>query len=237
MSFEIIAHRGFWIDKHEQNSLIAFKRAFENGFGVESDFRGFNDELFISHDIANSSTLKANELFSLYAKFTPMPLAINVKSDGLQDLLKLNLIKFGIKNYFAFDMSNPDMMGFQRANLSFFTRQSDMEKECVLYGGAKGVWLDEFTRHWIDESVILSHLEQGKQICIVSPELHGRDFQSEWSEYKSIFKEIKAKSAQIFAKNFNDVSNLHTLNSWHIALCTDFPHLAAEFFSDFWRAK
>lgn len=259
---QIIAHRGFWRDKNEQNSLIAFKRAFENGFGVEMDLRGFENELFISHDIANHNSLKAEDFFKLLAKFlkpnlsenhiesSNLPLAINIKSDGLQDLLKKNLHKFRLENYFCFDISTADILGFVRLNLPFFTRQSEFEKECVFYEKASGVWLDEFQIRWIDESVILRHLEQGKQITIVSPELHRRDFEREWSEYRDYFGKIKAKNPQFFntnlklnlssnsslnsnlnSQNFN--LNLHALNSWHIALCTDFPHLAREFFSDF----
>lgn len=74
---QIIAHRGFWRDKNEQNFLIAFKRAFENGFGVEMDLRGFENELFISHDIANHNSLKAEDFFKLLAKFLKPNLSEN----------------------------------------------------------------------------------------------------------------------------------------------------------------
>jgi glycerophosphoryl diester phosphodiesterase len=48
---KIIAHRGMWFNKHEQNTLVAFERALENGFGIETDFRDFNGSLVISHDL------------------------------------------------------------------------------------------------------------------------------------------------------------------------------------------
>ena len=69
---KIIAHRGFWLEKSEQNSLKAFKKAFENGFGVETDVRDFNGELVISHDIATKNALPLRKFclkFTLFHKF------------------------------------------------------------------------------------------------------------------------------------------------------------------------
>jgi hypothetical protein len=37
------------------------------------------------------------------------------------------------------------------------------------------VWLDGFHGDWWDEAVIARHLDAGKRICIVSPDLHGRE--------------------------------------------------------------
>ena len=36
---EILAHRGFWREKKEQNSLASLAKAFEMGFGIETDLR------------------------------------------------------------------------------------------------------------------------------------------------------------------------------------------------------
>lgn len=38
---QIIAHRGFWELEKEQNTTLAFQKSFENGFGIETDFRDF----------------------------------------------------------------------------------------------------------------------------------------------------------------------------------------------------
>lgn len=34
---KIIAHLGYWIDEDEKNTLSAFSRALDNGFGIEID--------------------------------------------------------------------------------------------------------------------------------------------------------------------------------------------------------
>ena len=217
---KIIAHRGFWLEKSKQNSLKAFKKAFENGFGVETDVRDFNGELVISHDIATKNALSLRELLKLHTdfctpNFTP-PLALNIKADGLQSPLKALLKEFKTQNYFAFDMSVPDMLGFEREKIAFYTRQSEIEPKPqhymkALYEKAEGVWMDEFYSHWISESAILGHLKRGKKLAIVSPELHKREYKAEWKHYKDILQDCHFQG--------------------EIALCTDFPHFAKEFFN------
>ncbi|MGX2971477.1 hypothetical protein [Helicobacter sp. T3_23-1059] len=227
---QIIAHRGFWCDSALQiaqnrtpNSLESFERAFQNGFGVESDLRDCYANLVISHDIPNANAIHAKQLFALYQKFAREsntnltklpPLALNIKADGLQNLLKNLLEKYQIQNYFCFDMSVPDMRYYAHFGLTFFTRQSEIEQTPALYDEAEGVWCDEFYSHWISESTILAHLENGKKVAIVSPELHKRDHKSAWHDYKQI----------LYSHNLQDNKN--------IFLCTDFPHLAREFFAN-----
>ena len=217
---QILAHRGFWglQDSTKQikpNSLESFKHAFQNGFGIESDLRDFDLQLVISHDMPTSQALRAQSLFALYKNFSHNPpIALNIKADGLQNLLKKLLKKYQIQNYFCFDMSVPDMRIFAQNGLNFFTRISEIEQNCVLYDEAQGVWCDEFYSHWISESTILTHLENGKKVAIVSPELHKRQYLSAWRNYKQIIE-----------------SNALSGDS-RIFLCTDFPHLAKEFFNE-----
>lgn len=227
---QILAHRGFLGDSMLQitqnrtpNSLESFKHAFQNSFGIESDLRDFDLQLVISHDMPNANALKAEQLFALYQQFAHKsntnpanlpPLALNIKADGLQNLLKKLLKKYQIQNYFCFDMSVPDMRIFAQNGLNFFTRISEIEQKCALYDEAQGVWCDEFYSHWISESTILTHLENGKKVAIVSPELHKRQYLSAWRDYKQIIE-----------------SNALSGDS-RIFLCTDFPHLAKEFFNE-----
>ena len=158
----------------------------------------------------HSPTLDA--LFALYQshsyKFT---LALNIKADGLQSALKTLLEKYSISNYFVFDMSVPDALSYLRQGLRVFTRQSELEKEPSFYEEACGVWLDEFFGHWVDEETILRHLEHKKQVAIVSPDLHGRDFQKEWERYK------------IFEQKYGPCEDL--------MLCTDKITQAQDFFN------
>jgi hypothetical protein len=65
-----------------------------------------------------------------------------------------------------------------------FTRRSEYEREAVLYDQAQGVWLDAFEGLWFSAKDIAAMLAEGKQVCVVSPELHGRDPLPLWSMLK-----------------------------------------------------
>lgn len=206
----ILAHKGYWKGKKEQNSLNAFKTALSSGFGIETDIRDYQGELVISHDIANKNCIKLERFFSAYRKFRQdLPLALNIKSNGLQDKFKKSLEKHKIKNYFVFDMSVPDAFGYFKTNCVVFTRKSEYEQIPSFYSQAKGVWMDEFVSHWINEKLIFKYIKDGKKICIVSPELHQRDYIKEWNEYKKIEKHLKVQ----------------------LMICTDQPEKARWFFN------
>lgn len=209
---KILSHRGYWKEALEKNRLISFERSFSMGFGTEIDIRDYKGELVISHDIADENSLKISDFFELYNRVDKsLPLALNIKADGLQTKLKELLEHFNIINYFVFDMSVPDGLGYVKQGLNTFTRQSEYEKEPSFYDVAIGVWLDEFHGHWISKEIIEIHFKNKKQTCIVSPDLHKREYLNEWEHYKEIEKYL-------------GINNL--------MLCTDYPEIAKEFFDE-----
>ena len=206
----IISHRGYWKNIKEKNCLVAFERSLFLNFGIEVDIRDYRDELVISHDLPSENSPKLSLLFEIYRKNIHKPLiALNIKSDGLQKILKKQLEKFQIVNYFIFDASVPDSINFIKAGINTFTRQSEYENSPSFYELAKGVWLDEFYSSWIDEHTLNFHSNNGKDICIVSPELHKRDRHIGWKKYKKIiYKNPKIK----------------------LTICTDYPLEARNYF-------
>ena len=104
----ILAHRGLWGKPSEKNSKSALFKALENGFGIETDIRYDKDiGLVISHDILNSSFnyLPFEELLIEYKKQKiNSKIAINIKSDGLHEVLKEILENYRIDQYFIFDI-------------------------------------------------------------------------------------------------------------------------------------
>jgi len=73
------------------------------------------------------------------------------------------------------------MLAWDRAQTTYFTRHSELEPMPTLYERATGVWLDGFESTWYTTTTIEQHLAHGKDVCIVSPELHGRDPEPVWS--------------------------------------------------------
>lgn len=210
---QILSHRGYWKNIEEKNSLRSFERSFMNLYGLETDLRDRGGGIVLSHDMANENCLGLDNLFKLYKKYnTNLPLALNIKADGLQIPLKQLIQKYEITNYFVFDMSIPDALVYIDLNFNVFTRQSEYEKEPSFYGKACGIWMDEFHSHWIDKNIIKKHIDNGKSLCIVSPELHKRSYEKEWQEYKQIEKELQIQDK--------------------LMICTDYPDKAKEFFND-----
>ena len=207
---ELLAHRGFWCGPDEKNSVLAIRRAFEHGYGIETDIRDQGGRLVISHNMAVDACADLEEIFDLYTRMNMTSiLALNVKADGIQTPLRQALEKYQVKNYFVFDMSIPEQVVYRNENFVFFARQSDIEPHCVQYEDASGVWLDGFfDDSWITPDIIRRHLEQGKKVCIVSPELHGKPHEPMWQ--------------MILESGLNQAEG--------IVLCTDLPDQANCFF-------
>ena len=207
---DIIAHRGCWNAEKEKNTIEGLLSAFEKGYGIETDIRDYCGKLVISHNIADSSSPAAEEMFRLYrdGNFQSM-LALNIKADGIQPLLEPLLQKYNIENYFLFDMSIPELIVNCNRKLCFYTRHSDVEESCVMYQEASGVWLDSFyNERWVTGDIIKKHLSAGKFVSIVSPELHQNAPEQMWNMLK--------------AEGFH--------NHKQILLCTDMPDQARSFF-------
>jgi glycerophosphoryl diester phosphodiesterase len=171
----IFAHRGFWNDSNAQNSMVSFEAAARNGFSIETDLRSFNGTLVISHDpISGDRYVELKDVLEIHSVF-----ALNVKEDGLQtNMLE---IRDWIKdsNSFVFDGSLPEMYRYKSLEIDHALRISEYERE--LAWDCKFVWLDSFESDWwIDDKSVLERL-QDKEVIVVSPELHGRDYRNLWS--------------------------------------------------------
>lgn len=206
---KIIAHRGFWISPDEKNTPKAFMRAFENNFGIETDFREINGGLVVSHDFPTQSSMSSEELIEI-TKLYPSPtiIAINIKTDGLSHLVKSFVEKLRTVKYFAFDMSATEYRSYFAVEVPVFTRMSEYETSPIFLSSSDGIWFDSFDSIWFDPKLILAYLNLGKQIAFVSPELHGRDHSELWHLIRE----------QSFHLNPS------------VSICTDYPQDAREFF-------
>jgi hypothetical protein len=187
MKINILSHRGYWRSSEEKNLRTAFERSFSLGFGTETDLRDLYKKLVVSHDIPDESAMTGSEFFEIYRQYSSeLTLALNV-----------------------FDMSVPDGLQYiKQGGFNVFTRQSEYEKEPSFYDQAQGVWMDMFVNDWIEEKDIEKHLEKGKKICIVSPDLHKRNYLPFWEK----------------------LSKMSVAESKNLMLCTDFPEEAKKLF-------
>lgn len=204
---KFIAHRGYWKDKNERNTKDAFRKAFIQGYGIETDIRDYHGKIVVSHNIADHSCFEFEEVLQIYRDLNcKQPIAINIKADGLQQKLSEILCRYKIINYFVFDMSVPEQVVYLKQNYRTFTRMSDYEPFPVLLDSSAGIWMDEWTSSWIDFEAVRKYRNMQKQTCIISPEIHGRNHLLLWKQLN----------------NF--------LNDDEVMLCTDIPDKAEEYF-------
>ena len=208
---QIIAHRGFWTQASEKNTLEAFERALSHGFGIETDFRDCNGRLVIAHDLPVGSEMLASDFLALCKRYPQSEIhAFNVKADGLQLQFLDLLAQWSKQSYFLFDMSVPDTFGYFKYDLPVYIRMSEYEQNKNFESKAKGVWLDAFETEWYTVELILNLLARGKEVALVSPELHGRPYLEYWENLKN--------------------AKVHQYSG--ISICTDHPLLAKEFFNE-----
>jgi hypothetical protein len=209
---KIISHRGFWLHPSEKNTLVAFERALSSGFGIETDFRDHGGHLVIAHDLPSDNVIYADDLSNLLSKFNCDSLmALNIKADGLQNLMQDFIISSQLDNYFVFDMAVPDMRLYLNKKIKAYTRLSEYELTPCFLETSVGVWLDSFESNiWYEPHDIQSLVNKDKKIAIVSPELHGRPHLDFWSFLK------------------RGVGHMGDA----IAICTDYPLDAERFFNE-----
>ncbi|CAN2170375.1 hypothetical protein MCETARE7_00037 [Candidatus Nanopelagicaceae bacterium] len=200
----LLAHRGFWFSEPgfeglRPNSAAAIERASSEGFGLETDIRDRGLKVAIEHDAFTNSGLYLEEILHLSFKGL---VCLNVKSDGLGGRLKDMKIW---NRAIYFDLSIPELLKFEGLGLPVADRLSEYEKS----GGdlRENIWLDAFVDEWWTVNLNLDDmLESGKNLIVVSPELHKRPHLSSWAYLKPLFYKY---------------DNLH--------LCTDLPISAYEF--------
>ena len=203
----VLSHRGYWKEPAEKNQPVAFRRSFDLGYGTETDVRDLRRTLMIAHDPPDGSEITlAGMLDSLAGR--DLPMAMNIKADGLARDLAAAMQAHGVKRWFTFDMTVPETVVQLRLGLPVFTRASEYEQPPPCYDRAIGVWLDAFVSTWYTPHDIETFLRDGKQVCVVSPELHGRDHRELWTELKSL--------------------SAHP----DLMLCTDIPEAATAFFGE-----
>jgi hypothetical protein len=212
-NMEILSHRGWWDEPSDKNSKLAFLRALNAGFGLETDVRESLGELVVSHDPPRGDEISFELLLSLYCQIGgSATLALNIKADGLQAPLAEMLSRFRINNYFVFDMSSPELVRYHAAEIQYYTRISDLETEPVGLTGATGLWVDGFGKDWEKFDDLTQFVRAGKKLAIVSPELHKRPHLEFWSKCKEWWNKLPDPERNA------------------VQLCTDLPDQAKRYF-------
>ena len=204
---DVLSHRGHWLAPDEKNTQRAFLRSFDAGFGTETDVRDRLGELVIAHDLATGGEMLFTDFLRLRAGHG-LPLALNIKADGLAQRVHEAMRQAGHAAWFVFDMSVPDMRHHLQAGSPVYARMSEHERQPPWFERVQGVWLDAFDSPWFGADLVRDLLGQGKRVCVVSSELHGRDSAALWQALRPLASQPG------------------------LALCTDLPLDARGFFQE-----
>jgi len=167
---KIIAHR---------RNTIEQLRATPNQYGIEVDIRSNGKDLIVHHDP-----------FSLGEKFEDWILAyhhetliLNVKEEGLEIGLLEVMKSRAIENFFFLDQSFPFLIKWSRlGERRCAVRVSEFESietALTLAGQVDWIWVDCFTQFPLTNADFLRLKSADFQLCLVSPELQGRNAEIE----------------------------------------------------------
>jgi hypothetical protein len=173
---------------HRRNS-VAELNATPVRYGVEVDIRSSDSQLIISHDpfIAGESF---EEWLEAYKHGT---LILNVKEEGLEDRLISLMDRAAIANYFFLDQSFPYLIKYSKMGVHrCAVRVSEFESintALTLTGKVDWVWVDCFTQFTLTYDDAKTLQAAGFKLCLVSPELQGRDAQIEIAQTVQILED------------------------------------------------
>ena len=172
----IIAHRGYWKTAAEQNTLAGFRRAFELGYGIETDVRDCLGKIVISHPLPMGNELLLDEVLTLHQELNKnLPLALHLNACGLGNSIQNKVQHYPDSNIFCFGNPLPDLKYcVKNLSLNVFTVGSDICPVYPFFKEVKGIWLDSFMVPY-NKTLIQNLINQGKEVCIVGEDLYGRN--------------------------------------------------------------
>lgn len=184
---------------HRRNTLAELA-ATPHHYGVEVDIRSHGDRLIIHHD----PFVEGNALDEWVAAYRHGTLILNVKEEGLEARLIEIMRAHGIDDFFFLDQSFPFLVKWARAGeRRCAVRVSEFESidtAMTLAGKVDWVWVDRFTRFPLSDADAGSLQDAGFKLCLVSPELQGRDPMTEIPRLRQLLAEQGIKADAVCTK-------------------------------------
>ncbi|MFC4722892.1 hypothetical protein ACFO5O_11205 [Geojedonia litorea] len=186
---------------HRINTLKELKTLPKN-FGVEIDLRDdINGNIYISHD-----PFISGELFEPYLEaYNHGTLILNIKSERIEENVLKLIRKYNIRKYFFLDSSFPMihlLSNKGEKNIALrFSEYEGLDNLKAMKGRVKWVWVDCFTKLPLDFKVFDLIKAMGYKLCLVSPELQGRE--EDILEYKNYLMQQKITFDAICTKYKN----------------------------------
>lgn len=168
-----IAHR---INTRNQLSKLPIE------YGVELDLRDSGSDLILQHD-----PFVGGELFEDYLKeYQHGTMILNIKSERIEHRVLELLNQYKIYDYFFLDSSFPMIYLLSKQGQSKcairFSEFEGLDTILSMANKVDWVWVDCFSKLPIDKESYEVLKGAGYKLCLVSPELQGRE--NDIDEYK-----------------------------------------------------
>ena len=167
---KLIAHR-----RNTLNELISTPEKY----GIEVDVRSYGNKLVIHHD----PFIEGESFEDWLEAYQHGTLILNVKDEGLEARLIELMKTHGIADYFFLDQSFPFLIKWSNAGEKrCAVRVSEfetIETALTLAGKVDWVWVDCFTHFPLSQQDAQQLKNAGFKLCMVSPELQGRNAEIE----------------------------------------------------------
>ncbi|MCT8332235.1 hypothetical protein NUH30_00975 [Leptospira sp. 85282-16] len=170
--------------------------------GVEIDIRDFGDKLILAHD----PFIEGEDFDHYLSQYKQTGILIlNVKSERIEHKILELLRKYNIKNYFFLDSSFPMIYKLSNegeSNIALrFSEFEGMDTIRIMKGKVKWVWVDCFSNFPLNKEIEVEIHSLGYSLCLVSPELQGRDHDIE--NYSDYIRQNNIKIDAICSKIYN----------------------------------
>lgn len=184
---------------HRCNTLTDLA-AVSKAYGVEIDVRSYGGKLVVDHE----PFVAAVSLEDWLAEYAHKFLIVNIKEEGLEEVIQKQLDFFGVKDWAFLDQSFPFLVKFLRLGQTrTMVRISEYENISTAVGlflRPDWVWLDSFLGQWYCAQDLERISEFGYRIMVVSPELQARSLEAEIEGIVATFVEAKVPIAGVCTK-------------------------------------
>jgi hypothetical protein len=163
---------------HRRNTIEQLK-ATPTKYGIEVDIRSYGDRLVMHHD----PFVRGESFDDWLEEYQHEMLILNVKEEGLEARLIKLMKSYGITDYFFLDQSFPFIIRYSKSGehrcavrVSEF---ESIETALTMAGKVDWVWVDCFNHFPLNKNDAIRLKDSGFKLCLVSPELQGRDAHTE----------------------------------------------------------
>ncbi len=184
---------------HRRNTRQSLRET-PSFYGVEVDIRSRGSELIVHHD-----AFAAGEPFADWlSAYSHRLLILNVKEEGLEAALLKLMKDRHIEDFFFLDQSFPFLIrtartGERRCAVRVSEFES-IETALALADLVDWVWVDCFSRFPLSGDDAMRLQKAGLRLCLVSPQLQGRDPEQEIPTLRTFLRAEKIAPAAVCTK-------------------------------------